>query len=290
MEEKKGPRIFISYAWEDEAYKLWIERLATTMERDGINVRYDKFCEPSQPFPSFMNSEVRQADRVLVVGSPQYRIKVHANEDQQTISGVGWESMLLTSQLFQGARQKVIAAIGRGTRQEALPDYLVTLPIYDLTDQDDRREYDRLISYLNGLHPKSKSSDGDVLIRPKVFPLWERQSNLRFISSLHSYISSRWPDKGNDAIYTSWREFAERKISIPHQLQKDISETLEKNHIALLVGATGTGKSATATEQMIGVLLLRPEFSDANEQLPPLLSPITIRIALRANKQVLGYQ
>ena len=82
MTERKAPRVFISYAWEDDAYKHWIERLAMTLERDGISVRYDKYCEPSQPLPSFMNSEVRLADRVLVVGSPQYRIKVHSTEDR----------------------------------------------------------------------------------------------------------------------------------------------------------------------------------------------------------------
>ena len=47
MIERKASRVFISYAWEDDAYKHWIERLAKTLVKDGFYVRYDRDCEPS---------------------------------------------------------------------------------------------------------------------------------------------------------------------------------------------------------------------------------------------------
>jgi hypothetical protein len=245
VKERKTPRVFISYAWEDDAYKHWIERLAATLERDGINVRYDKYCELSQPLPSFMNSELRQADHVLVVGSPQYRIKVHDTEDQKTITGVGWESMLLTSQLFQGNRQKVIVAVGRGARHEALPDYLVTLPTLNLADPDDRRDYDKLVAHLRGLQMDVGSVEHANTIRSNVLPLWERQTQFRFACTLHDYIHSRWPDNGSSAIYPSWREFTEHFVSIPQGIEKRI-QALDSNRVALFIGAMGTGKSVTA--------------------------------------------
>jgi hypothetical protein len=242
---QKAPRVFISYAWEDDAYKYWIERLAAALERDGINVRYDKYCGLSQPLPSFMNSELRQADRVLVVGSPQYRIKVHNTEDQRTITGVGWESMLLTSQLFQGHHQKVIVAVGRGVRTEALPDHLVTLPTFNLADPDDRRDYDRLVANLREVQPDGGSAEHGNTTSSNTLPLWERQTQFRFACTLHDYIHSRWPDKGSSAIYPSWREFAEHFVTIPQGIE-DRVQALDSNHATLFIGATGTGKSVTA--------------------------------------------
>lgn len=243
MIERKASRVFISYAWEDDAYKHWIERLAKTLVKDGFYVRYDRDCEPSQPLTSFMNSEVSKADRVLVVGSPQYRIKVQNTENQETVHGVGWESMLLTSPSY---RQKVIAAIGRGTREESLPEHLALLPTFDLTDPDDQREYDRLVTYLHGLKMDGGSDEHSKTIRSKILPLWERQTQFKFACTLHDYIHSRWPDKGGSAIYPSWREFSDHFVNIPQGVEEKANQALDSNRVALFIGATGTGKSVTA--------------------------------------------
>jgi hypothetical protein len=47
-----------------------------------------------------MNAEVRNADRVLVLGSPQYRTKAHAFEEMAGSTGVGWEAMLFAAQSY----------------------------------------------------------------------------------------------------------------------------------------------------------------------------------------------
>jgi hypothetical protein len=146
-------RVFISYAWEDEDYRQWVARLASQLREDGVDARLDRWhLQPGQTIPSFMNSEVRQADKVLVLCSPKYREKVHAMEDGGPSSGSGWESMLLSSAMFtQDARSKVVTALARGAWQESAPDYLQGLPYEDLTQTDEtnlRQAYTSLLQRL----------------------------------------------------------------------------------------------------------------------------------------------
>jgi hypothetical protein len=62
------PRVFLSYAWES-GYREWVSQLATTLRADGIDARIDAWhMRDGQDFPSFMNAEVRSADKVLILG------------------------------------------------------------------------------------------------------------------------------------------------------------------------------------------------------------------------------
>ncbi|MEM9388220.1 MAG: toll/interleukin-1 receptor domain-containing protein [Pseudomonadota bacterium] len=141
-------KIFISYAWESEPYKAWVASVATRLRREGIHAILDRWDLGDQDIPSFMNRWVRDADRVLMIGSPQYRDKVHAMESRERVTGSGWESGLLTAQLFtDGAdrRWPIVTAIGRGTWRDAFPTYVVSRDHVDLT-QNDRfeAEWERL--------------------------------------------------------------------------------------------------------------------------------------------------
>ncbi|MCH7622876.1 MAG: toll/interleukin-1 receptor domain-containing protein [Nitrospinae bacterium] len=106
-------RVFISYAWEDEEYREWVAQLASQLRGDGVDARLDRWhLQRGQTIPEFMNSEVRLADKVLVLCSPKYQEKVHAMEDGGPSTGVGWESMLLSSAMFaQDARGKAVIKI-----------------------------------------------------------------------------------------------------------------------------------------------------------------------------------
>jgi len=83
-------RVFISYAWEDDEYRNWVARLASQLCKDGVNARLDRWhVQPGQTIPEFMNSEIRQADKVLVLCSPKYQEKVHAMEDGGAFDRIG---------------------------------------------------------------------------------------------------------------------------------------------------------------------------------------------------------
>ena len=119
-------RVFLSYAWEDDDYRLWVKQLASRFREDGVDARLDEWhLSRNGNIAEFMNREVREAHWVLVLCSPGYQEKVRATEDGVIVAGVGWESRLLTSQLFVTAHNKVLAALARGDWQQAAPDALL---------------------------------------------------------------------------------------------------------------------------------------------------------------------
>src|ERR1700736_3993021 len=129
-------RVFISYAWGDDEYRTLVKRLAARLRQDGIDARLDAWHLEGLTIPEFMSREVRNADKILAICSPQYRQKVHAMEDGQRISGAGWESMLVTSNIWAslGDRNKILPVLFRGAWREAAPDVLIALPYFDLSN------------------------------------------------------------------------------------------------------------------------------------------------------------
>ena len=53
-------RVFLSYAWESDAYRMRVEQLAVRLREDGIDARLDRWHVGEQPIPSFMSSETRR--------------------------------------------------------------------------------------------------------------------------------------------------------------------------------------------------------------------------------------
>jgi len=128
-------RVFLSYAWEDDAYKENVERLATRLCEEGIDARLDAWhAVDGVTIPDFMDVEIRKADKILVCCSPKYRSKVHAMQEGEKISGSGWEHMLLTSAIWTGKfdRARVVPVLFRGEWDEASPSFLAALPWTDL--------------------------------------------------------------------------------------------------------------------------------------------------------------
>ena len=247
LNTKLSPRVFISYAWEDDSFRHWVLRLAETLKRDKVDARLDQWDHvPTRPFPSFMNSEVRNADFVLVVGSPEYRRKVHLNEDGFSTSGVSWESDLVTNQVFQGHRDKVLAAIGRGSRIESLPDYLTTLRVFDLSDPERRDDYDELLSFLKRDKATADPQPAEQGFVRRTNPLWEDDRSLGYVISFRSFVNSRWPEMARDAIFPSWSDFTAQRIHLPKHVVASTSAHLSRHRKCMLVGAIGSGKSVTA--------------------------------------------
>jgi len=118
-------RLFISYAWESEEYCLWVRRLAARFREDGVDARLDHWhLKGTDNIPEFMSREVRLADWVLVLCSPAYQSKVRAAEEGQPVSGVGWETRLLTGRMLGRSQNKTLAALARGSWAESSPDFL----------------------------------------------------------------------------------------------------------------------------------------------------------------------
>ncbi|HVT15177.1 MAG TPA: TIR domain-containing protein [Thermoanaerobaculia bacterium] len=150
-------RLFISYAWESDDYKLWVKKLATRLREDGVDARLDAWdLRETDVISEFMNREIRQADWVLVLCSPAYQAKVRATEDGVRVSGVGWETRLLSGGVLVANEKKVIAALAQGTWEAAAPDALCGQPYCDLSDPAAFEiQYHKLLQEITGSTEKA---------------------------------------------------------------------------------------------------------------------------------------
>ena len=163
--ETKPPRVFISYAWEDDAYKGKVRALAERLQRDGVCARLDELHhQPGQTIPQFIQYEIEQADKILIVCSPHYRRKVSETDAGSQMAGVGYEAMILTSTLWSDVsfRRRIVALLLRGEWRDAAPPFVLGLPFIDLRN-DSEAEYSKLILTLHGLRvPAQPSKTEDI--------------------------------------------------------------------------------------------------------------------------------
>jgi hypothetical protein len=143
-------RVFISYSWgEGEEYSLWVKRLAVRLREDGVDAMCDAWRDEGHPITDFMNSEVRKADKILVLCSPTFRTKVHLTEDRVGETGVGWEAGLLTGRIFAGienSRAQLIPVLTKGEWKESAPDFLLREDWFDLRNPETfEADYSRLL-------------------------------------------------------------------------------------------------------------------------------------------------
>lgn len=122
LSEGKGlskKQVFISYGWDDDEHRKWVKELA-----DRLSEYFDVRIDVKQPLGielnMFMEQMVTKSDRVLLILSPIYKAKADAR-----INGVGYESVLISSELYKNqGSAKFIPVIRRGTKEESYPLYL----------------------------------------------------------------------------------------------------------------------------------------------------------------------
>jgi hypothetical protein len=69
-----GPKVFISYAHDDDGHKETVRALAELLVRNGIDVDLDQWAGPGrQDWQAWATSLISQAAFVLIIASPAYR-------------------------------------------------------------------------------------------------------------------------------------------------------------------------------------------------------------------------
>ena len=81
----KRPRVFISYAWEDEESNNWIQEFANTLKNKGIDVHFDRNgLNYGDSISGFIDNNLEKADFIIVICTKKYKEKSDAR-----IGGVG---------------------------------------------------------------------------------------------------------------------------------------------------------------------------------------------------------
>lgn len=112
-------KIFISYSWEDDAHNKWVHELADKL-RKNFDVEIDEKIPLGMDINVFMESKVSNSDRVLMILTPIYKQKADSR-----ISGVGYESVLMSEELYKNQDSiKFVPIIRKGTKESSFPKYI----------------------------------------------------------------------------------------------------------------------------------------------------------------------
>ena len=121
-ENPTNPRVFLSYAGDDEINRKWVKDLATKLRQNGVDARIDTFnLKPGIDLPQWMTDEVIMAEKVILVCDSNYVKKADIRS-----GGVGWETMIIQGDMLtQGENKTKYLAIVREEKiDKGLPIYI----------------------------------------------------------------------------------------------------------------------------------------------------------------------
>lgn len=133
-------KVFISYGWDSDEHRDWVKELA-----DRLSEHFDVTIDAKSPLGTelnlFMEQMISNADRVLLILTPIYKNKADNRQN-----GVGYESVLISSELYHNqASTKFIPIIRVGSVEESYPRYLGNRKGVFMTEND---EYESVLANL----------------------------------------------------------------------------------------------------------------------------------------------
>jgi TIR domain len=142
------PKAFVSYSWDDDSHRDWVKALALKLRADGVDVTLDRWAvAPGDLLPKFMESSVRENDFVLIVCTPNYKLK---SDNRQ--GGMGYEGDIMTGETFAGKDpRKFIPILRSGDWRSSAPSWLAGKYGLNFTgDPYTEQPYDDLLNTLHG--------------------------------------------------------------------------------------------------------------------------------------------
>ena len=154
MERKiDKPKVFISYAWGEEAYNEKVISFATDLKNDGVDVMLDRWSlKEGFDTVSFMEKSVTDPEitNVLILLDPIYTEKADNRN-----GGVGTETQILSPEVYKKIEQeKIIPIVFERDENGDIckPLYLESRLHFDLTKEESYDdEYKRLVRRLYGI-------------------------------------------------------------------------------------------------------------------------------------------
>jgi len=152
------PKCFISYSHDNEDHKEWVLNLASRLVANGVDVILDQWdLRLGGDLPSFMEGGLTDVDRVICICSEAYVSKANAGS-----GGVGYEKMILTSELMQNINsEKIIPIIKNNNSSISTPVYLRTKLYIDFRNETEyENSYSTLIKEIHGESIKARPALG----------------------------------------------------------------------------------------------------------------------------------
>jgi hypothetical protein len=121
----KDKIVFISYSWDSEEHKQWVLKLANYLiSKGGLDIILDQYdLIAGKDMNYFMENGLETADKVLMILTPNYKLKANKRE-----GGTGFEYSIISGELYdiQKSNNKLIPILREGSRSTSSPTYLKT--------------------------------------------------------------------------------------------------------------------------------------------------------------------
>ncbi len=141
------PKVFISYSHDSPEHKRWVSELAARLRHNGIDAILDQWdLGPGDDIALFMESGLRDSDRVLVVCTDTYVRKANDRE-----GGVGYEVQIVTAQLIENLGiDKFIPLIRPASGKKKVPTCLEARVYIDFRNESQfNAEFEKLLRELH---------------------------------------------------------------------------------------------------------------------------------------------
>jgi hypothetical protein len=161
-ESTRPPKVFISYAWEDDV-KTWVRVFAKRLRKDGVETVLDLWeTDYGDHLPEFMEKAVRESDFVILICTPKYKKKSDGRQ-----GGVGYEGHIITAEIFEKSNhRKFIPVLRKSGWGFASPSWAAGKLYIDLSGNPyDEENYRDLLRTLHG-----KKSSPPPVGKPPEFP------------------------------------------------------------------------------------------------------------------------
>lgn len=139
------PKVFISYSHDSREHKKWVLNFATRLRTSGIDAILDQWdLKHGGDLPVFMETGIRDSDKILIICTNIYTQKANAGQ-----GGVGYEKMILTSELIKNIKSDKIIPIVRQNGIPKIPTFLESkFHINFSDDKNNEFNYDELLRTL----------------------------------------------------------------------------------------------------------------------------------------------
>jgi hypothetical protein len=116
-----APKAFVSYSHDSPEHKDWVLKLASDLRSVGVDVVLDRWdLVPGQDISLFMQKNIAEADRVIMVCSSSY-----VDKSDKGVGGVGYERLIVTAEVVQAIDTTKFIPLLRGSNpKKKLPTFI----------------------------------------------------------------------------------------------------------------------------------------------------------------------
>ena len=173
--------VFISYSHDSDTHREFVRNLANDLRRDGLDCQIDQYVNgfPPEGWQRWMETQIEQADFVLIVCTPLYLRRYRGN-DPDGGRGVNFEGVVISQMLYDQyyRNTKFIPVI---PVQGSLDD--VPLPLKGYTTYTLPQDYTALYRLLTDQHATPAPEIGKTVTlgespSPRFTPSKENKRNL----------------------------------------------------------------------------------------------------------------